>query len=339
MTRPEVVGEIDCETYRDAADLPGFSLYHTPAWHRVLSDTFGWNVNAVTVRERDGRLLGFLPFVQKRRMLRRLTVALPLSHRVAPLTAEGMEGLAEVMARAIAPTDVHERVPGGKCQISLVESRLQLSGMQDDEALRRKLSKGIRRDIKDAIKAGCTLETRTDDAAFQAFANMQTLTRRRQGAPDYPSGFFPALAKYLAPLGLARVHLCLLDTEPVAGTLTLSEIDGSVVYYGYGASLPDPDKLKKRVNQLALWGAMCDALDRNATEFSFGSTPISQEALRHYKERFGGVSEVLPHTTFGLAGGDLTAESPLAKLGAQVLQRMPLSLFRTTSPYLLRAVI
>ncbi len=339
MERPQIVDRIDGDIYREAAALPGFGLYHTAAWHSVLSDTFGWTVSAVIVRDRDGRMTGFLPFVRKRRLLRRLAVALPLSHRVAPLTASGAEELAAVMANAIAPVDVHEKVPGGEPSEMLVESRLPLAGLADDQALLPKLSKGIRRDIKDATKAGCVLETRTDEAAFRIFAHMQTLTRRRQGAPDYPAGFFPALAKHLAPTGLARVHLCLLDGEPVAGTLTLDEADGSIVYYGYGASLPDPSIWKKRVNQFALWGGMCDALNRGAVEFSFGSTPIAQEPLWQYKERFGGVSEVLPHTTFGYAGGDLTAESPMARLGSTVLQRMPVGLFRKTSPLLLRAVI
>ena len=339
MTRPEIVENLDDDIYRDAATLPGFGLYHTAAWHRVLTQTFGWSVNAVVARASDGQMTGFLPFVRKRRMLRRLAVALPLSHRVAPLTANGLESLAEELAKAIAPVDVHEEISGGHMSATLVESRLDLSETASIEALRGKLSKGIRRDIKDATKAGCVLDTRTDEAAFRIFAGMQTLTRRRQGAPDYPSGFFPALAKHLAPIGLARVHLCLLDGEPVAGTLTLDEPDGSIVYYGYGASVPDWSIMKKRVNQFVLWGAMCDALNRGASEFSFGSTPIAQEPLRHYKERFGGVSETLPHTSFGTAGGDITAESTIAKLGSEVLQRMPVAMFRAASPLLLRAVI
>lgn len=335
---PEVLALIDDETYAQAAELPCFGLYHTVHWHSVLNATFGWPVSAVVARDAAG-LAGFLPFVRKRRMGRRLAVALPLSHRVAPLARNDDGTLARILAEAIAPVDVHHAVPGGEPMVTLVESRLSIAEAGDDDALKAKLSKGIRRDIRDAIKAGCVLETRTDPDAFAIFADMQTLTRRRQGAPDYPAAFFPALARHLAPKGLAKVHLCLLDGRPVAGTVTLAEPGGSTIYYGYGASLPDPETWKKRVNQFALWGAMCDARARGAAIFSFGSTPIAQEPLRQYKERFGGISEELPHTRFGLAGSDLTAESPAAKLGAEVLQRMPVAVFRATSPWLMRAVL
>jgi len=96
---------------------------------------------------------------------------------------------------------------------------------------------------------------------------------------------------------------------------------------------------RKGVNQIALWTAMREALDLGAERFSFGSTPAFQTSLREYKERFGGVSAALPHTAFGLDGGEIEQDGLLVRIGTPALRRMPVQLYRRFSPLLLREVV
>lgn len=335
---PDILRAIPDALYDEASRLPGFGLYHAKPWHGVLACAFGWQVGAVVLRTGGGTLAGYMPFVAKRRFLARVSICLPFSHRVGPLTAPGTEGLGPLLALRVAPVEIHADVPGGESHAPLVETVLELGDATGPEVLAGKLNKRIRRNLATADKEGCTARTGTEPGDFAAFARLQTVTRRRQGSLDYPAGFFPALAACLAPHGLARVHLCEIDGMPVAATLTLSDPGGGTVYYGYGASVADREVWKKGVNQRAMWEAITWAGRAGAARFSFGSTPAFQADLVEYKERFGGITSPLLRTNFGQGRPQVAQEGRLVRIGAPVLRNMPLPLFRTLTPHVLKAL-
>lgn len=333
--------------YDEARMLPRFSLYHDAPWHRVLTAAFGWGVGAVTARDAAGRLALFLPAVDKRRLGRRIRVALPLTHRLAPLLAPDLEAAAlnwEDCLSAV-PLEVHGALahPRFRPIRPHVVTTLDLTPCRDPDAMwRRALRARTRSKVSRARRAGYVARSSADPKAFDTFAGLQNRTRRRQRAPTYPRAFFPALWQELGTRGLARVHLVEDSAgRTVAGVMFLD--DGETTIYGYGASLPDPAVGRAGGPHLAMWAALCHALDHGRTRVDFGSSPRHQHGLVFYKEGFGGVTEPLDHAVAAPSGdpGALVVDQagPLARLGGAVLHHLPQPVFDRLSPALLRLVL
>ncbi|MGI9390229.1 MAG: GNAT family N-acetyltransferase [Boseongicola sp.] len=338
--RIEIKDSVSEEVYSECRTFPNFNLYHSKAWHLMLRDAFGWRVRAVMACGQSGEIVGYLPFVSKRRFGRIINVALPLSHRVGVITRSGDAEIVGALCRSVEPLELHAATDGAaSVKSGLLETVADLSDVKDSEDFRPFLGKGIRRDLKDAGKAGICVRSSDNASDFAIFRKLQTETRRRQGAPDYPSQFFPAIQEHLASAGLARVHLSELNGIPVAGVVSLSDPDKSTLYYGYGASVTDKKILKMRVNQAALWDALAFAIESGANRFSFGSTPVNQDALWKYKERFGGKSTPIEWATYGAATSSISTEGLAARIGAHVLRTLPVPVFRAISPLLLKEVV
>jgi hypothetical protein len=337
----ELQEEISDRLYEGASHLPGYSIYHTRAWHELLADVFGWRVKAVVRWGEGDRLVGFLPFLTKRRFLVKSAICLPLSHSVGPIVDSEQAVAADDLCRLVGSIEVHAKVPGSSApqDHAHVETIARFDGSRDPEKFRSRLKDNVRRNLRAAQKFDVTLDEGANADLFAAYAELQSLTRRRQGSPDYPRGFFPAMGRLLGAAGLARVHLTLLNGELAAGTVSLNDPDGATYYYGYGGSRQEAEVLQKRVNQVAMWAAISHACRAGAERFSFGSSPLHQEDLWRYKERFGGETLPLVWTMYGRSNSAISENGLLARVGSRVLQATPMPVFRAFSPLLLRQVV
>ena len=62
------------------------SVFHSPAWARVLESTYGYSVRAALVIDREGRPVGGIPFVDLDDLGRRRRMSLPFSDFCDPLS-------------------------------------------------------------------------------------------------------------------------------------------------------------------------------------------------------------------------------------------------------------
>lgn len=325
-----------------ARQLPGFSLYHDAPWASVLKQAFGWRVSAVTAH-RGERLIAYLPFVRKRRFGRLINVCLPLSHDAGALLAIGEANLPATFLERLMPLEVHAALPGteglGTVSVEHVESVIDLKKYDTAEGLFKGMSSSRRRKVRKAFREGVVTRETTATEDFEIFAELQSVTRRRQGAPDYPNSFFPAMAQHLGNQDLARVRLGFLNDRPVAGVILLRDRCRDRVIYGYGASINDHDALATGVNPRLLWEAMEQALVDGFSTFSFGSTAVHHEQLLDYKKRFGAVAEPLARVR--LPEGTMPAVQEggvLSRLAKPVLRNMPIGVFRFCTPIILSEV-
>jgi hypothetical protein len=335
--------EIPAEIAAAARGLPGFGLYHDKPWNDVLTQAFGWPVSAMTAHRRD-QLVAYLPYVRKRRLGRLVHVCLPLSHDAGVLVKSGEEAVLEALFAGVMPLELHAAIPGRAidelAEAEHVESVIDLARFDGSEALFGGMTNSRRRKIRQAGRAGVATRDATDAEGFRIFAELQSRTRQRQGAPDYPRRFFPAMAEHLGGQGTARLRLGFLDGRPVAGVILLIDRHLSRVIYGYGASIEDRDVLATGVNPLLLWEAMEQALADGFASFSFGSTAAHHRQLLTYKERFGATARPLARVRVPAGGVRQVREGGfLNRLAAPVLRAMPLGTFRTLSPILLAEVI
>jgi len=318
--------------------LPGPWLYHTPAWHRVLGDGMGLNVGAIVVRE-AGAVVGWLPVVRKRRLARRVHVALPLSHLVEwVLDRPDLLGRLDP-ADLPRPLEIHSTAPiPGAARVSHhVLTTRDLEGLDSEADVLRGFNSNNRRNVRKGRRAGVSARTRTDAAAFELAHRLHVLTRQRQRAPTYPRRFFLALHRHLGEH--CRAHVASVRHAPAAIVITLQH--GTRTLYGYGASDEQPDHRKLGVNPIAMHEAIRSAWSHGTTVFDFGSSPADQSGLVRYKEALGGTTRALVHTTVSRSGQsvDVDQGGRLAQLGGQVLDRLPRSAFERLSPLLLKAVL
>jgi hypothetical protein len=335
--------EPPADVIAEARSLPGFSLYHDQAWNHVLTQAFGWRVSAATAHRGD-RLVAYLPYVRKRRFGRRVHICLPLSHDAGVLVVPGEEEALEPILAAVTPLELHAPVPGQPADeltnVEHVESVIDLTQHNSAEALFSGMANSRRRKIRRARREGVITRDATDPEGFRCFSELQSMTRKRQGVPDYPRGFFPAVAEHLGRQGTTRLVLGLVNERAVAGVVLLFDHHRSRVIYGYGASVGDRDVLSTGVNPLLLWEAMEEALLGGFASFSFGSTATYHDTLLTYKKRFGATTHPLARIRLPAGGVRQVREGGLLnRLAAPVLRSMPLGTFRTLSPILLAEVI
>lgn len=329
----KVIDQIPDDLYREVENWTDHTIYHTKAWHQVLETTFGWKVKALLAYD-NNEMVAYLPFIRKRRLLKKSNVALPLSHHV------GFAMYSDTV-RLNEPTDINIEIhapakwDNASQRSSYVVTTLQLSDYSSTDSLFESLHKSsIQRKIKKAMKCEFEIQTAPTATCLTDFTHLQALTRHRQGSPTYPSAFFHHMADALTDN--FQVSMAYYDGKAIAGIIFLYDKDRAI--YGYGASLPDTDLLRLGVNQLVMWEAIKTAFGKGLSIIDFGITPMGHESLRQYKEKWAAKSEPLPYTYVG-DSDNIKRESSSVQLVSNILQHTPYMLFRLFSPLLLREVI
>lgn len=320
---------------------PDRTVYHTLAWRDLLAETYRYTPRYLLAMERE-TVAGVLPLMGVRsRLTGRRLVGLPFSHRVPLLaSAEAARALAEsAVARAEGPgTTVILRTgdaaPAGAPLATTEDyfiTTLDL-GPDEDTLWNDVVRKRVRRDVRKAERSGVTV---TDEATANLIATYEDLecrTRRGQGAPPYPRGYF---ARLFDRVPGATLLTAWAKGEPMAGLILLRS--GLDVVYGYGASTLEGKRLL--ANDLLVWRAIARSRADGARTFDFGTTPRHHTSLLRFKEKWGGTTALLPyhvHPPDAAAGPNRTGRA--ARTAAFLLRHMPMPLFRKVGPWVLRQV-
>lgn len=333
--RYEVVNPIPKDIYIQARDWSGFTLYHTQAWHQVLERTFGWRVQALLALE-DDEIIAYLPFVRKRRLTKKKNIALPISHRIG-FAYKRSNFATTIETIPLTSLEIHEVISFKDVQTSHDNdiTVLDLSRFDDEEMLFNSLDKSsVRYMIRRAEKNNVEVRCSTDSDAVDILYSLVVETRHRQGSPVYPRDFFPAICDAFGDE--FKVYIAHYEGHAVAASAFFNF--GDTVIYGYSASTNDPEVKRLGANELVMWQALRDALRTRKLLMDFGTSPVSNPGLRHYKEKWGGVSLPL-HYTYYPSGGGIKRDSSSVKRVNSALQKMPRSLFQQISPTILRVVI
>jgi len=286
------------------------SIFHHPAWLRLLSESYGYPLSACCVASADGRLLGGLPvaLVSSRLTGRRL-VALPFSDLCPPLAAPGAPpsadgALGDALGALQRSCGLPLEVRGGG-EILRRASRGQrfhhhvLELDRDVDATKRRFTKpqalrGVRRALREGLRA----ELRTDRGALAVFYRLHVATRRRLGVPTQPQRFILGLEQ-LFDEGLGFVLLVRREEHVVASAVFLTF--GSVLTYKYGAS--DARSLAARPNNLLFMEAIRWGCENGFRSLDFGRTHWGQEGLRAFKLSWGPEERTLCYRNLGPTSG------------------------------------
>ncbi len=277
--------------------------FHHPAWAQVLAQTYGYSSFAIAVPGDDGCLAAGAPFLEVRSLSRRRRwISLPFTDE-CPLLASSANSRSRLIG-ALGLTHERLRAPGLEVRSTVdgfgwrmaadaVTHELDLGAGLD--GVRAGFSRSqVTRNIARAQREGVVVRHGIGDRDLDAFYQLHTRTRRRQGVPVQPRRFFELLWSGLVESGLAYVLLA--DgggREAIAGALFLRS--GATSVYKFGAS--DVDSWRLRPNHLIFWTAIQHACECGDRRLDFGRTDLGNGGLRAFKSGWGAKERPLIYST------------------------------------------
>jgi CelD/BcsL family acetyltransferase involved in cellulose biosynthesis len=327
------VCDLRWKRFADAAG--GATIFHHPAWLRLIAGRYGYPVAACAVLDGDGEIAAGLPVALVGSPLtgRRL-VAFPFSDVCPPLGAASAVGeLADVAeqlrSRMRAPLEVRGDFPGrpGARYVHHVVALGPRVADVERGFTRSSVLRGVRR----ARREGLVAERRSDVEALDIFYRLHVATRSRLGAPTQPRAFIRDL-RHLFTEGLGFVMLVSRGTDVAAAAVFLHH--GGTLTYKYGAS--DVNALSMRPNNLLFWEAIRWGCENDFATLDLGRSDVDQQSLREFKLSWGAEELPLVYAHLG-AGGPRAADRGLpGRLLAEGIRRTPPVVSRLTGELLYR---
>jgi CelD/BcsL family acetyltransferase involved in cellulose biosynthesis len=311
---------------------PDATMFHHPAWLRLLRDSYRYELTACCVDGSDGTLVAGLPIAEvASRLTGRRLVALPFSDLCPPLVAPGpAPGAGPALAGALDTlrrrhgVALEVRGTGGALEGAPPGDRFHhhlLALEPDVAAVERRFAKPqVARGVRRALREGLTTELRTDKAALESFYVLHTGTRRRLGVPTQPRRFIRGF-EALFDQGLGFVLLVHRGDRPVAAAVFLTFRD--VLTYKYGAS--DERFLAARPNNLLFMEAIRWGCEHGMRTLDFGRTHWHQEGLRAFKLAWGAEERELRYRNLGGATAPGRSAQIERWLGAAIRRSPPLA--------------
>jgi CelD/BcsL family acetyltransferase involved in cellulose biosynthesis len=277
---------------------PGATVFHHPAWLRLLHEQYRYGMTAVVVEGPDGALVAGLPLARvDSRLTGRRLVAVPFSDICPPLVVEeeagpalgeGVRLAARGEGRVLEVRGPLPGVPAGGGD-RFLHHRLPLG--RDPEAVLRAARGQVRRGIAKARRSGVLVARRRDSDALDRFYALHVQTRRRQGVPVQPRRFVRRLGELLAA-GLGHVAIAELDGRPIAAAVFLRY--GGTLTYKYGAS--EATMLDTRPNNAIFGDAIAWACAHELAWLDFGRTDLGNPGLAAFKRSWGAEEHALAYT-------------------------------------------
>lgn len=319
---------------------PGATVFHLPAWTRVVTDTYGYRAAVFAVQDDRGRLAAGVPVVYARRFGGRALVSLPFTDHCPPL-AQDEESLARLAAglagwsrREGVPVEVRGAIPSvaGWTETAVgVEHVLDLE--DGAEARRKHLNEAHRRRLRQAERSGLRARVGRTADDVEAFYRLHVQTRCRQGVPVQPSRFFGAIWRHLIADGHGVVVL--VETPeglPVAGAVVLAWNEMAIGKF----QASDARYWELHPNHLCYWAAIRWSCDTGLRRFSFGRSETRHAGLQQWKAGWGGEAILLTYARTGSGSFPVEGHGVLDAALSGVIRRSPTFVCRALGALLYR---
>jgi len=314
---------------------PRASLFHSAAWLKALSRTYGYKPIAYTTSSAGKDLQNGMVFCRVESWLtgRRL-VSLPFSDHCEPL----LETENDLQAFTVALEQESRREQWRYIEVRpltpfLINTELRHTGVAysfheldltpDIDTIFANFHKSsIQRKIRRAEREGLTYREGSTEELLDHFYALLATTRKRHKLPPQPRKWFTNLMDSFGDA--LKIRVAFKGTRPVAAMLTIRY--KNTLTYKYGCSDPRFNKLGSM--HLLFWKAIQEAKAAGLQRFDFGRTDAGQDGLTTFKSRWGATQSVLTYGRYGLSDNsthafDLQATKWKAKAAKYVLQHLP----------------
>ncbi len=277
-------------------NCPDYTFFHSSAWAKVLSESYGYHPVYVAVINK-GTFEFLLPLMEiNSHFTGKRAVALPFSDFCGPLmTGSGWhESLLPFLKEQgkISDWDYIE-IRGGENifndfnpSVSYLTHEIDLS--ENMAGQQSGFRSSTRRNINKAVSNGLKIELLNSENAVGIFYRLNCQTRKKHGLPPQPFSFFKSIHTHIISKNGGMIALASHRSEYVAGALFLHF--GEKALYKYGAS--DPNHADLRANYLIFSEVIKWYGEQGYKSLHFGRTSSDNEGLRQFKTGWG-VKEML----------------------------------------------
>jgi CelD/BcsL family acetyltransferase involved in cellulose biosynthesis len=277
--------------WRQLLEQSPSSLFHSPQWLQVISDTYGWRASAYILADDTGTPRSGIPFCRIADIMGERIVSLPFSDYCDPLAndANSWEFLADQLLRDQCPITVrclHNGIPLADTRFPVAKQArwhgLDLRPELND--LWNNMHDSTHRAIRKSQREGVQIRFAETEQDLRAFFEMHLKIRKyKYGLLAQPYSFFQNIWRHFMETHHGFLLLAVLGDRIVAGDLFLEWKE--TLYYKFNASTPEA--LSVRPNDSLIWEAIQYAKNRGLKNLDFGLSDIDQDGLIRYKRKFG----------------------------------------------------
>lgn len=289
---------------RQLATIPHATFFHSTAWARVLTETYGYAPIYLVVSRPEGPP-GVLPFMEVDSWLTgRRGVGLPFTDECEPLCGDS-ETFQKLFQNALQLGRErgwkYMECRGGEkffpeAPASLVHYTHCIKLQADEHRLFEGLEGGVRRAIRKAEKAGLKVEISQELSAVKAFYALLVKTRKRHGMPPQPFHLFRNIYQEVLRQNMGVVIVARKGHTPVGAAVYFHW--GKRAIYKYGAS--DDRFQQMRGNNLVMWEAIKWCARQRLDSLHLGRTSLANSGLRKFKLGWGAEEGKIAYYKFDL---------------------------------------
>lgn len=266
-------------------------VFNSPAWLRVLSDTYNWDPRALVLFDDDERARAGLSFCRIGDIMGQRIVTLPFSDYCDPIAPDrdSWRRLVDRLTLDACPFAIrclHNEVPLTDERFTLVK-RAKWHGLdigRDVGALWQDLDESTRRAIRKSEKDDLRVHMAARPEELRTFFEMHLgLRKYKYHMLAQPFRFFENIWRYFIETRNGWLLLASHQGRVVAGVLFLVWKD--TLIYKFNASIPQD--LCHRPNDRLIWEGIQQGKARGCTYFEFGLSDWDQDGLIRYKRKFG----------------------------------------------------
>jgi CelD/BcsL family acetyltransferase involved in cellulose biosynthesis len=290
--------------WRKLVEQAPSSVFHSPSWIQVLTDTYGWQADACVVLNDRGDPCAGIPFCRITDVMGERIVALPFSDYCDPLVNDPhcWHFLIDRLLPEHCPITVrclHNSLPLADERFTLVKQAkwhgLDLRPGLD--ALWRGMHDSKHRAIKKSQREGLTVRVAQSEQELRTFFEMHLKIRKyKLGLLAQPFRFFQNIWRHFVEAEHGFLLLALYQDRIIAGDFFLEWKD--TLYYKFNAS--HSADLPHRPNDLLMWEGIQSGKARGLKFLDLGLSDCDQEGLVRYKRMFGTEEKTISFLRYAL---------------------------------------
>lgn len=320
--RIDFVNPVKDPVWQRLIEQPASTVFHSPAWLRVLQNTYDFDIRAHILLDSTGEPRSGIAFCSIDDMMDPRIVSLPFSDFCDPLVADRddwnclIAGLLDYGQR-ISLRCVHNQVPLDDKRFSLANrSKWHCVDLQrDEDALWAGLHGSARRAINKARRSGVAVRTARHKDDLRAFFELHLRVRKyKYQLLAQPYRFFEYIWEHFLANGNGALMLADYEGEVIGGVMYLEW--RNKLYYKFNAS--NPAYISVRPNDLLVWEGMKYGQARGYEYLDFGVSDWDQEGLLQYKRKFATEEKTISYLRYDPEGSPTAKEKKIRKLLPQL---------------------
>jgi hypothetical protein len=311
----------------------GYSFFHSSAWAKVLSESYGYTPLYFTVIENE-KLRALVPLMEVKSILTgKRGVSLPFTDYCEPMMDKGLpfqEMLDNIIEYGKEQGWRYFEFRGGQCLLSNTQPSVRyfrhtLDFTASAEEIFRTFRKGTKSSIKKAEKEKVEIRIDNSEDGINEFYQLNCLTRKVHGLPPQPLTFFQNTYRYVLREGMGIVILASYRGINIAGGIFFHF--GDKLIYKYGASKREYQELS--ANNLIVWSSIKHYVKKGVANLCFGRTDLGNEGLRIFKNGWGTEEHILNYYKYDMRrSGFMIDQEKVSRFQNMIFEKTPISLLK-----------